>query len=94
LTESETLWADLLRFRYGHLPTLLLGGVNFMVGFNYSIWWKDITGMIGGADIDWFKSHVKVSVGNGLNTSFWNFKWFGNQPFSVLYPSLYMKEAC
>jgi hypothetical protein len=27
------------------------------------------------------------------NIGFWRFKWLGNQPFSVLFPDLFAKEA-
>ncbi|GAU43586.1 hypothetical protein TSUD_27880 [Trifolium subterraneum] len=51
-------------------------------------------GMVGEADNDWFKSHVKISIGNVVDVGLWNFTWFGNQSFSALYLSLYMKEFC
>jgi hypothetical protein len=42
LTDAEALWSDLLRYRYGHPPTLLLGGVSNSYGTHQSIGWKDI----------------------------------------------------
>jgi hypothetical protein len=32
LSDDEAMWADLLRFRYGHLPTHLLGTANYSLG--------------------------------------------------------------
>jgi hypothetical protein len=32
LSDEEAVWADLLRFRYGHLPTHLLGTANYSLG--------------------------------------------------------------
>jgi hypothetical protein len=32
-------------------------------------------------------------VGNGKNIGFWRFKWYGDQPFSLLFPELFAKEA-
>jgi hypothetical protein len=44
LTESGAVWAELLRFRYGHLPTLLLAGNALSNYVKSSLWWIDIIG--------------------------------------------------
>jgi hypothetical protein len=80
------------RFRYGHLPTQVLGDIPHPIGTRFSIWWKDIIGAGKGDEAECFKSHVRARVGNGVNIGFWNFKWIGNKAFSELYPSLYAKE--
>jgi hypothetical protein len=36
---------------------------------------------------------VGCNVGNGRNTGFWTFKWYGNQPLKNLFPNIYAKEA-
>ncbi|PNX71762.1 cysteine-rich receptor-like protein kinase, partial [Trifolium pratense] len=44
LTEGEAVWSELLRFRYGHLPSSLLTRVLSVNGNKESIWWKDVIG--------------------------------------------------
>ncbi|KAK2406475.1 hypothetical protein QL285_042196 [Trifolium repens] len=92
LSDDDALWSDFLRFRYGHLPSRVLGSVTYTQGPKESIWWKDIVGRSRGFTEDWFKPNVACNVGNGKNINFWQFKWFGNQRFQDLYPSLYDKE--
>jgi hypothetical protein len=45
LTEGEAVWADLLRPRYGHLPTNLLAGNTLSYTVKSSLWWRDIIGL-------------------------------------------------
>jgi hypothetical protein len=93
LSDDEAMWADLLRFRYGHLPTHLLGTANYSLGAQSSLWWRDVTGMGSGVWEDWFKTNVGCCVGDGKNVGFWKFKWFGNHSIKDLYPNLFVKEA-
>jgi hypothetical protein len=92
LLDDEALWSDFLRYRYGHLPSRVLGSISYTQGSKESIWWKDIVSRPRGYTEDWFKSNVACKVGNGKNINFWQFKWFGNQCFQELYPNLYDKE--
>ncbi|GAU20609.1 hypothetical protein TSUD_33450 [Trifolium subterraneum] len=92
VSENEALWTDFLRFRYGQLPTQLVGEVTTPTGAKSSLWWRDLLGMEQGTATGCFKHHVRACVGNGRNIGFWNFKWFGNQTFSDLFPNLYEKE--
>jgi hypothetical protein len=93
LTDSEAVWADLLRFRYGHLSTQLLSGTVSSGNPHSPIWWRDVVGAGRGIEDDWFKRNVGCCVGDGNNIGFWKFKWFGNQPFCELFPALFAKEA-
>jgi hypothetical protein len=88
LSDEEASWTDLLRFRYGHFPTLLLGGASSNNRKKESIWWRDIIDNGRGLAEDWFRSNVGCNVGNGRNIGFWTFKWYGNQPFKNLFPHL------
>jgi hypothetical protein len=92
ISENDALWSDLLRFRYGHLPSLVLGNDPIILGSKDSIWWKDINGRSRGLE-DWFRPNVACNIGNGNEIAFWQCKWFGNQPFKDLYPNLYEKEV-
>ncbi|PNX65437.1 hypothetical protein L195_g054536, partial [Trifolium pratense] len=58
-----------------------------------SLWWRDIITRGCESSDCWFSSNISCRVGNGDNIEFWNFKWFGSQPFSALYPDLYAKEV-
>jgi hypothetical protein len=94
LCDADAMWAALLRFRYGHLPTQVLGGgAASSSGTKASLWWKDVIGMGSGIPEDWFKSNVSCCVGDGKNIGFWKFKWYGNHCFKDLYPNLFAKDA-
>jgi hypothetical protein len=92
LTDADSLWSDLLSYRYGHFPTLLLGGGSNHHSTQHSIWWKDIINNGIGLSEDWFRSNVSCCVGDGRNIGFWKFKWYGNLSFKELYPNLFAKE--
>jgi hypothetical protein len=87
------LWSELLSFRYGHLPSKILGGTSSQIRTNESIWWKDILSLGRSLEEDWFKKNVSCGIGDGSNIGFWKFRWMGNQPFCELFPNLYEKEV-
>ncbi|MCH79472.1 putative non-LTR retroelement reverse transcriptase [Trifolium medium] len=93
LNDSEAVWAELLRYRYGHLPTQLLGRETISNATSTSIWWRDVVGVGRDGETDWFKTHVCGKVGDGNNIGFWKFKWYGNHSFSTLFPDLFAKEV-
>ncbi|KAK2445049.1 hypothetical protein QL285_016023 [Trifolium repens] len=93
LTEGDAVWAELLRFRYGHLPTQLLAGNASAYNIKSSLWWRDIVGIARGISENWFMSNIGCCVGEGKNVGFWKFQWFGDQPFNMLFPELFAKET-
>ncbi|GAU45905.1 hypothetical protein TSUD_280460 [Trifolium subterraneum] len=93
LNDNDAIWADLLRFRYGHLHTLVMDGSPVPRGAKYSTWWKDIVSSCREAGSDGFQTNIRAVVGKGNNIGFWKFNWFGNQPFNELFPNLFAKEA-
>jgi hypothetical protein len=93
LTEDEAIWVDLLRFRYGHLPSILLTGNVSSNNVKSSLWWRDIIRLERENDESWFMPNIGCSVGDGKNIGFWRFKWYGVQSFSDLFPDLFAKEA-
>ncbi|GAU24019.1 hypothetical protein TSUD_328220 [Trifolium subterraneum] len=93
LNHDNAIWADLLRYRYGHLPSLLLSGLDITPIAHSSLWWRDIICPGRGMSDSWFKSNISCRVGNGNNIGFWPFKWYGNQAFCDLFPDLYAKEV-
>ncbi|GAU21257.1 hypothetical protein TSUD_286670 [Trifolium subterraneum] len=62
LVDGEAVWSDLLKFRYGHLPSSLLCGAPNTIGIKESLWWKDILSIGGQGQADWFKSHVRCEA--------------------------------
>jgi hypothetical protein len=70
LTNDTAVWSELLRFRYGHLPTQLWAGTALSTAAKYSIWWKDIVSLDRARNENWFVSHIACRVGNGNNTGF------------------------
>ncbi|GAU27776.1 hypothetical protein TSUD_215870 [Trifolium subterraneum] len=93
LDEGDTIWAGLLRFRYGHLSTKILTGETSQIGAKDSIWWRDIMSIGKSINGLWFNSNVRCCVGNGNNIGFWKFKWHGNTSLGDLFPDLFAKEA-
>lgn len=93
LTDDEAVWADLLKFRYGHLPTHLLAANTTHTVVNSSLWWRDIIGLAKENNENRFMSNISCGVGDGKNIGFWKFKWFGDRPFSELFPDLFSNEA-
>jgi hypothetical protein len=81
LSEGEAMWADLLRFIYGHIPSILMGSASFTSGAKDSLWWKDVIGSGRGFEEEWFRPNVGCSVGDGRDIGFWKFKWYGNLAF-------------
>jgi hypothetical protein len=93
LDERNALWTELLNFRYGHLPTKILGGTSPQTRTKESIWWKDILGLGRSQNENWFTKNVSCGLGDGCNIGFWKFRWFGNLPLCELYPNLFDKEV-
>jgi hypothetical protein len=62
LNDGEAVWADLLRFRYGHIPSLLLGDQASSYGSNSSIWCRDVISSNRLPVENWFKSNVVVEL--------------------------------
>jgi hypothetical protein len=93
LTDDEAVWADLLKFRYGHLPTHLLAANTTHTVVNSSLWWRDIIGLAKENNENRFMSNIRCGVGDGKNIGFWKFKWFGDRPFSELFSDLFSNEA-
>ncbi|CAJ2645290.1 unnamed protein product [Trifolium pratense] len=94
VNESDAVWTDVLRFRYGHLPSKFLNEELYSCGAKDSIWWRDLVNVGDSFLPGWFKSNVSCIVGNGKNINFWKNKWFGNNSFSELFPTLFSKDAC
>ncbi|CAJ2651419.1 unnamed protein product [Trifolium pratense] len=64
LNHDNAIWADLLRYRYGHLPSLLLSGIDITPGAHSSLWWRDIISLGRRMSDSWFKSNISCCVGN------------------------------
>jgi hypothetical protein len=69
-----------------------LGGDHAIFSAKTSVWWKDVRGVGGGFVEDWFRQNVCCCGGDTKIIGFWKFKWFGNQSFKDLFPSLFAKE--
>jgi len=90
LDGEGTLWKDVLEEKYGPCVCRLFGGSNDTWPRYASLWWKDLV-RLGDFGVEgWFNSEVLRSVGNGMNTSFWNDRGKGERCFRFKYPRLYM----
>ncbi|GAU37021.1 hypothetical protein TSUD_207270 [Trifolium subterraneum] len=93
VNDSEAVWKEVLRHRYGHLSSFILNGVPISSNFKTSIWWKDMVNIGETFGYDWFQSNTRIIVGNGNNIAFWTNRWLGNNVLSDLFPNLFDKEA-
>jgi hypothetical protein len=93
LSDVEAMWMGSVVFRYGHIPSRLLGGVLHTNSIKESIWWKYIVDSGRGFVEDWFRPNAACNVENEKNIGFWKFKWYGNEshPFKDLYPNLFAR---
>jgi hypothetical protein len=66
LTDGEAIWSDLLRFRYGHLPSAVLRDEPILQGTKASTWWKDVIGIGRGTDVNWFGENIGCSLQENL----------------------------
>ncbi|CAJ2656714.1 unnamed protein product [Trifolium pratense] len=92
IVEKDAIWYDLLHYRYGFLPTVLLCKDIKSVGSKDSLWWRDVISAGESLKPGWFRSNISCVVGNGTDVSFWNTKWCGNSSFAELFPNLFKKE--
>ncbi|CAJ2658352.1 unnamed protein product [Trifolium pratense] len=92
INEKNAIWADLLHFRYGCLPAILLSSEANLSCSKASLWWRDVSSVGESIMHGWFRSNTSCIVGNGSDISFWNTQWHGNFPLGELFPNLFAKE--
>jgi hypothetical protein len=92
MNDGEAVWSDMLRFRCGHIPSILLGDHLSSTSAS-SIWWRDVISTSWGPMENWFKTNVRSCVGNSNNIGLWKFKWYGNHPLCKLFTDLFAKET-
>jgi len=81
LVERESLWFKVLSARYGEEGDHLREG-----GRTTSTWWRDIATL---RREEWFRDHVRRSVGDGKNTFFWSEVWLGSVSLRHRFSRLY-----
>ncbi|KAK2360340.1 hypothetical protein QL285_085620 [Trifolium repens] len=92
LVAQESLWASVLKAKYGKeigLSSELLSCENKRYA---SLWWKDLCklGRISGSSNgDWCSEVMVKKVGNGGGTRFWLDKWIGVGTLCQAFPRLY-----
>lgn len=79
-TETDGMWAQILRNKYLQTKTL----AQVTVRPNDSPFWKGLM-----RTKDTFFRRAKFVVGNGTTTRFWEDTWLGEMPLALQYPSLY-----
>jgi hypothetical protein len=84
--ESEP-WKEIVTARYGVdvIGKRILGAVDSLRAA--SSWWRDLC--LLDSDDRWFSSAVKMKVGRGDMTVFWDEHWIGDQPLRHTFPRLY-----
>lgn len=80
LTEKESLWARVLRVRYGDPSSWRAPVVSVFSGGRLALaWWCDL-GKLESSDTSregWLSAGITNKIGNGLTTSFWFDHWVG-----------------
>lgn len=54
-----------------------------------SIWWQDLGKISRNQPLDWFRSNIFRSIGDGTTTKFWHHTWLGALPLCCTFPRLY-----
>jgi hypothetical protein len=87
LFQESELWKDIVTARYGVdvISKRLLGAID-SPRFASS-WWRDLCLLDN--DEHWFSSAVKMKVGRGDMTMFWDEHWVGEHPLRQAFPWLY-----
>jgi hypothetical protein len=80
LNEQGGVWQELIHNKYPHSKSLTQVVAKPMD----SPFWKGLMKVK-----DEFFDRGRFKVGNGENTSFWEYMWIGNYPLATQYPSLY-----
>ncbi|XP_019447298.1 PREDICTED: uncharacterized protein LOC109350521 [Lupinus angustifolius] len=83
LVESESLWARVIRSKYGDSLPAHISFVSF--------WWKNVD-KVGKGDVltrNWFHQNVFKCIGDGACTNFWTDVWVGNVTLTDSFPRLF-----
>ncbi|XP_058786284.1 uncharacterized protein LOC131660936 [Vicia villosa] len=106
LTEENTVWKDILKYRY-HTPEVkMFVNDDNVMNKKDSLWWRDLQLINDCASSKGEILPIKTStkgisasdlfscrVKNGSKTSFWFSKWIENQSLSESFPELYAKAV-
>nr|GEW28086.1 RNA-directed DNA polymerase, eukaryota [Tanacetum cinerariifolium] len=88
--DKDALWSRFIRAVHGNS-----GGIETYSRVSYSSTWLSIVNEVNkmrNKGIDLLK-YMKIQVGNGLNTKFWEDVWMGNKNFKTLFPRIYALES-
>nr|GEU52957.1 RNA-directed DNA polymerase, eukaryota [Tanacetum cinerariifolium] len=88
--KQDALWSRFIRAVHGNS-----GGIETHSRVSYSSTWLSIVNEVNkmrNKGIDLLK-YMKIQVGNGLNTKFWEDVWMGNKNFKTSFPRIYALES-
>nr|GEU60225.1 RNA-directed DNA polymerase, eukaryota [Tanacetum cinerariifolium] len=88
--DRNALWSRFIRAVHGNSA-----GIEMRSRVSYSFTWLTIVNEVNklrnkGIDL---LSYMKIKVGNGLNTKFWDDVWMGNKIFKTSFPRIYALES-
>jgi hypothetical protein len=89
LDNSEGVWKDVIRSKYGNLAVGKVELGEVCKPWYASLWWRDICSIGSNLGINWFSLNVFKKVGNGRLTSFWWDTWIGDSPLKDRFPRLF-----
>nr|GFA85612.1 RNA-directed DNA polymerase, eukaryota, reverse transcriptase zinc-binding domain protein [Tanacetum cinerariifolium] len=88
--DKDALWSRFIRAVHGNS-----GGIETHSRVSYSSTWLSImieVNKMRNKCIDLLK-YMKIQVGNGLNTKFWEDVWMGNKNFKTSFPRIFALES-
>ncbi|GKB01989.1 hypothetical protein Tco_0830033 [Tanacetum coccineum] len=88
--DKDALWSRFIRAVHGNS-----GGIEKNSRVSYSSTWLSIVNEVNkmrNKGIDLLK-YMKIQVGNGLNTKFWEDIWMGNKKFKTSFPRAFALES-
>nr|GEW80402.1 RNA-directed DNA polymerase, eukaryota [Tanacetum cinerariifolium] len=88
--DRNAIWSRFIRAVHSNS-----GGIEMRSRVSYSSTWLTIVNEVNnlrnkGIDL---LSYMKIKVGNGLNTKFWDNVWMGNKNFKTSFPRIYAFES-
>nr|KYP67558.1 Putative ribonuclease H protein At1g65750 family [Cajanus cajan] len=90
--QSDSLWTQVLRSKYGGYASLLDEQHNSQAS-HCSEWWRDIKKSCGGEDeLRWFDSTMRWKLGDEKEIRFWQDKWLGDQSLLEAFPRIFVNS--
>lgn len=94
LGEVDSLWHNVLSFRYGDINTFILDLTISFINNKTSLWWRDlgISLVSYGATSSWFDNYIIAKVVSRFDIDFWRHSWCEVVPLTIHFPLLFENQ--